>query len=175
MDRIRSAITWRGGKTDDYQYADVTGWWRSPELLRDIGALLGEAVPGSPTAVLGLESRGYLLGVALALQLGVGFVEVRKNPESETDDDAWVQQTTPPDYRDRNLRLGVKRKLLKSGDRVVLVDDWVDTGSQALATQKIVERTGATWLGALTVVDALDSHSVRRELNLRSLVHVRDL
>jgi adenine phosphoribosyltransferase len=115
------------------------------------------------------------VGVAVALHLHVGFVEVRKNPQPATASDAWILQTTPPDYRDRNLRLGIKRDLLKSGDRVLLVDDWIETGSQALATQKIVQQAGAAWLGVVTVVDALESNNIRRQLKLRSITHIRDL
>jgi adenine phosphoribosyltransferase len=175
VDRLRSAFAWRGDKNDEYQHADITGWWRSSEILQDIAALLGSIVSEPPTVVLGLESRGYLVGVAVALHLHVGFVEVRKNPQSTTASDAWILQTTPPDYRDRNLRLGIKRDLLRSGDRVLLVDDWIDTGSQALTTQRIVQRTGATWLGTATIVDALANSSVRRQLNLKSILHIREL
>ncbi|HEU5471222.1 MAG TPA: phosphoribosyltransferase family protein [Actinophytocola sp.] len=175
VDRLRSAFAWLGDKTDKSQYADVTGWWRSPEILRDIGPLLAGLAPEPPTVVLGLESRGFIVGGAVALHLRVGFVEVRKNPERGAASDAWILQTTPPDYRDRHLRLGIKRSLLKSGDRVLLVDDWIDTGSQALATQQIVQQTGATWVGTATIVDALESNNIRRQLNLRSLTHIRDL
>lgn len=56
-----------------------------------------------------------------------------------------------------------------------LVDDWIDTGGQALGAQRLVEDTGATWLGVAVVVDALESNVVRRRLGVRSLIHHRDL
>ncbi|MEU2615599.1 phosphoribosyltransferase family protein [Micromonospora sp. NPDC007271] len=175
-ERLRKAFTWRGDRPDDHAYADATGWWRAPDLLRDLGpALAGLVEAERPTVVLGVESRGSLLGPLVALALGVGFVEVRKDRTPSCDSDAWLHRTTPPDYRDRHLRLGFRRTLLDPSDRVVLVDDWIDTGGQALGVLALTEGAHATWLGAATVVDALGSHQLRRRLKLRSLLHVRDL
>jgi adenine phosphoribosyltransferase len=116
-----------------------------------------------------------LLGPLVALSLGVGFVEVRKNRGPASDSDAWWQRTTPPDYHDRQLSLGFPKRLLKTSDRVLLVDEWVDTGGQALAANYLVQDAQATWLGLATVVDALKYSEVRRRLNVRSLFHIRDL
>lgn len=175
-DRIDAAFTWRGDRTDRSKWADVTGWWRDPVLRAEIVAALSEPfVDRAPTVVLGLQSRGVLLGALVAQRLGVGLVEVRKDPNPSTDSDAWLVGTTPPDYRDRHLRLGFRRELVQSGDRVLLVDDWVDTGGQALGTQGLVNRAGASWLGMSVIVDALTEHRVRRDLGVHALVHVRDL
>jgi adenine phosphoribosyltransferase len=175
-ERVRSAFRWRGDQPDENLYADVTGWWREPTLLRDLGPALASLVEGErPTVVLGLESRGCLLGPLVALALDVGFVEVRKNRTPSSDSDAWLQRTTPPDYRDRHLTLGFRKSLLKSSDRVLLIDDWIDTGGQALGVQALAQDADVTWLGVVVVVDALSSHQVRRQLNVRSLLHMRDL
>ena len=105
----------------------------------------------------------------------VGFIEVRKDRATSCDSDAWLRRTTPPDYRDRHLTLGFRRNLLDSRDRVLLVDDWIDTGGQALGTYLLTQDVKATWLGVATVVDALSSNEVRRRVNVRSLLHVREL
>lgn len=176
LGRLREAFAWRGDRTDEHRYADLAGWWRSADLLRELGPLLGQLFEEEqPTVVLGVESRGCMLGSLVAVSLGVGFVEVRKDPKPVSDSDSWVRRTTPPDYRDRHLTLGFRKDLLSSGDRVVLVDDWIDTGGQALGAQLLVQELGATWLGVAVVVDALDSNEVRRRLNVRSLLHIRDL
>jgi adenine phosphoribosyltransferase len=175
-DRLVSAFAWRGDQVDDGFRADVTGWWRDPDLLRDLGAALAELFADEkPTVVLGLPSRGVLLGALVASDLGVGLVEARKDPSPAAESDQWLTVTTPPDYRDRHLELGFRRALLRSGDRVVLVDDWIATGGQALGAQTLVRAAGATWLGAAVIVDALTEPSTRRALGVRSLVHVRDL
>jgi adenine phosphoribosyltransferase len=173
---LRGALTWRGDRADQHRYADVTGWWRRPDLLKCLGPALAQLFAGErPTVVLGPESRGCLLGPLVALSFDVGFVEVRKDRVGSSDSDVWLQRTTPPDYRDRHLTLGFRKSLVDSGDRVLFVDDWVETGGQACGAHLLTQDAGATWLGAATVVDALSSNQVRRQLNVRSLLHVREL
>jgi adenine phosphoribosyltransferase len=174
--RLREAITWRGDRTDDNWYADVTGWWRAPALLRELGPALGALFEAErPTVVLGPESRGCLLGPLVAMHLGVGFVEVRKNRGPSCDSDAWRLRTAPPDYHDRHHELGFRKHLVRASDRVLLVDEWIETGGQALGVLGLAEDAEATWLGAATIVDALASNEVRRRLGVRSLVNIRDL
>jgi adenine phosphoribosyltransferase len=173
---LRDAFTWRGDRTDDNRYADVTGWWRDPGLLKELGPALAQLFTHErPTVILGPESRGCLLGTLVALHLGVGFVEVRKNRAPSSDSDRWLQRTSPPDYKDRQLTLGFRRSLVGSGDRVLLIDDWIATGGQALGARQLVRDAQATWLGVATVVDALTSHEIRRRLRVKALLHIRDL
>jgi adenine phosphoribosyltransferase len=174
--RLRQAFAWRGDRPDEHVYADITGWWRDADLLRLLGPALADLFPeATPTVVLGPDSRGSLVGPLVALHLGVGFVEVRKNRTPAGDSDQWIRRLTPPDYRDRHLELGFRRGLVRSSDHVLLVDDWVDTGSQAATVRAMVDGTGATWAGFGCIVDALDDPRLRRDLRLRSLLHVRDL
>lgn len=175
-DRLVAAFAWRGDRWDRHALADVTGWWRDPVLLRDLGPALAAPFRAErPTVVLGPQSRGVLLGALVARELGVGLVEVRKDPSPAADSDEWVVATTPPDYRDRHLPLGFRRDLVAPDDRVVVVDDWVDTGGQGLGTRALVAATRASWLGMSVVVDALDDHRTRRALGVRALLHLRDL
>ncbi|ADG75755.1 phosphoribosyltransferase [Cellulomonas flavigena DSM 20109] len=157
-------------------YADCSAWWRDPDVIAGLGpALAALCEDGRPTVVLGTESHGFLLGSLVALHLGIGFAAVRKQPERASDDDIWLVRRTPPDYRDRNLELAVRRSVLRRGDRVLLVDEWAATGGQVLACRQLVEDAQAHWLGAAVVVDALESAADRRALGLRGLVHVREL
>ncbi|MGW4060862.1 phosphoribosyltransferase family protein [Amycolatopsis sp. NPDC004747] len=173
---LRRAFAWRGDRTDESCYADVTGWWRRPELLAGLGPALAKLFADRPpTVVLGPESSGCLLGPLVALHLGVGFVEVAKNRGTSVDSDAWLRRTSPPDYQDRHLSLGFRKHLLGGGDRVLFVDDWIETGGQAHSAWLLTGDAGAAWLGAATVVDALSGNQVRRRLNVRSLLHVREL
>lgn len=175
--RLRARFAWRGDRNSPDLTADVTGWWRDGWLLRQIGPALAALAPAgpSPTVVLGPDSRGSLVGPLVATHLGIGFVEVRKNRTPATDSDAWVRRTTPPDYHDRHLELGFRRALLSSSDLVLLTDDWVATGSQALTIRQMIDDVGATWLGFACIVDGLTDGSVRRRLGLRALLHIREL
>ncbi|WP_254896860.1 adenine phosphoribosyltransferase [Amycolatopsis sp. Hca4] len=128
---LRRAFAWRGDRSDEYRYADITGWWRRPELLAGLGPALAELfAERPPTVVLGPESSGCLLGPLVALHFGVGFVEVTKNRGTSVDSDAWLRRTSPPDYQDRHLNFGFRRHLLGGGDRVLFVDDWIETGDR---------------------------------------------
>jgi adenine phosphoribosyltransferase len=174
---LRARFRWIGDKYDDGGRADLTGWWRDPVVLSLLGPALAGVVPSAAeaTVVLAPQSRGTLLGSLVAAHLGVGLVELRKEPGTLADSDAWRTRTTPPDYRDRQLVMGFRRALVRSGDRVLFVDDWIATGGQALTAKALVDDTGATWLGASVIVDGLETPSYRRPLGLRGLLHLRDL
>lgn len=178
---VRSELLrlWRttGDRGDgDARWADVTGWWRDAALLSRIGAALADLVDGEqPSVVIGPQSRGCLLAALTAASLGVGMIEIRKDDGPISDSDAWRSATTPPDYRDRNLTLGFPRSLLQSGERVLFVDDWIDTGGQAIGSRQLVMSAGATWLGAAVIVDGLADARLRRDLDVRSLLRGRDL
>ena len=104
------------------------------------------------THVAGIESRGFLLGGAVAVALGSGFVAVRK--KTGLLPGPTVQVRAGADYRGQRHLLRMQA-VLGAGDRVVLVDDWAERGSQARAARALVEQCGATWLGVSLVVDQL--------------------
>ena len=175
-DRIVGDFRWVHNPVDGGLYADITGWWRDPVTLHEISCGLADLVRADrPTVVLGLQSRGTLLGALVAQHLHVGLIEVRKGITPQSDTDRLLIATTPPDYRDRHLRLGFPRGLISSSDRAVLIDDWIDTGGQALGVQQLVHAADAAWLGAAVVVDGLSDNRIRRLLRVSSLVHLRHL
>lgn len=175
--RLQDAFRWLDGDpSDPADYADPTRWWRDPDLLAELGPALAGLFPdSSPDVIVGPQSRGSLLGPLVALHLGIGFVEIQKDPAPVADDDAWVEVSTIPDYRDRTLRLGVQRSFYWKGRNVLFVDDWVDTGAQLEASHRLIQRAGGSWLGASVIVNAAEQSHFRGELNLRSLLHIRDL
>jgi adenine phosphoribosyltransferase len=74
--RLAGGFSWRGDASSDHQTADLTGWWREPSLLRALAFGLAElSRDGDPTVVLGIPSRGVLLGSLVADRLGVGLVD----------------------------------------------------------------------------------------------------
>ncbi|MFI5711024.1 phosphoribosyltransferase family protein [Kribbella sp. NPDC051620] len=144
-------------------------------LLRELGPALGSLYSATPTVVLGPVSRGSLVGALTAAALGVGFVEVRKNGGPAHDSDRWVLRTTGPDYRDRHVDFGFRRELVRAGDRVLMVDDWADTGATARVVRQLVDDCGAHWIGAAVIVDGLMDPRLRHDLPIRALLDVRTL
>lgn len=174
-DLIRT-FRWRGDRTDDWYRADPTGWWADSTIIERLGPALADlSSEEAPTVVLGTESRGAILGALVATHLGVGLVEVRKDPSPSADSDRWFVARTPPDYRDMNLLLGARKDHLRAGQRALFVDDWIDSGGQAEGARAIVEQAGATWCGAAVIVDGLSDSRLRRDLGVRALLNIREL
>ncbi len=171
-----NSFRWRGDDGTDARYADRTRWLRDPAVLSSLGRGLGELVDGEPpTVVVAPQSSGYLLGPLVATHFHAGFVPASKEAERLADSDSWLTTRTPLDYQGRNLELGFRQFLIGPEDRVLIVDDWADTGGQLLALKSVVAQTGAKLTGICVIVDALKQNSVRRELDLKSLLHLRDL
>lgn len=110
------------------------------------------------------------MGALAARELGVGFVGARKEINASADSDSWVRVSTPPDYRARQLDFGFRRGQIRAGERVLIVDDWAETGSQLLALHRIVAQCEAEVVGTGVIVDALQDPRVRRDLRLKALL-----
>jgi adenine phosphoribosyltransferase len=74
-----------------------------------------------------------------------------------------VRLRTAPDWRGRETELVVQRAAVSPADRVLLVDDWAERGSQALAARSLLEQCGATYVGLSLLVDQLPA-AVRARL-----------
>ena len=111
------------------------------------------------THVLGIESRGFLLGGAVAVSLDAGFQAVRKEGGSLAGPKLF--ERSEPDYRSKRHELRMQ-DVLGPGDVVLLVDDWAELGSQALAARTLVESCGAYFAGASLIVDQLEDEKRAR-------------
>jgi adenine phosphoribosyltransferase len=125
------------------------------------------------TKVAGLEARGFVLGGAMAAHTGAGFVAVRKHGGWLPGDIAELE--TEPDWQGRRHALRVQRGAMGPEDRVVLVDDWFETGAQALAARTLIQETGATLVGMSIVVDDLNDEVRARLGRLHSLLRASSL
>ncbi|MEM1101835.1 MAG: adenine phosphoribosyltransferase [Pseudomonadota bacterium] len=98
--------------------------------------------------VVGLEARGFILGGAIAHQLSVGFVPVRKKGKLPG---ATIEQSYTLEYGEAVMEL--HNDALEAGERVLLVDDLLATGGTAEAGIKLLERLGAQVIGCAFVID----------------------
>ena len=103
-----------------------------------IDAMAEPALALHPTHVLGLESRGFIFGSALAHRLGLGFVPARKPGKLPR---ATFRQTYACEYGEDTLE--VHQDAFKAGDRVLIVDDVLATGGTAAAARALIESAGA--------------------------------
>src|SRR5205823_14277935 len=121
---------------------------------------------------VGVESRAFLLGPLVAQRLETGFAEVHKGWHPDDLGEALLRRTTAPDYRNRGIVLAMRRHVIRPRDRVLLVDDWIETGPQAGGVRRIVADAEADWVGVAVIVDALTAGR-RQNLNVKSLLRVR--
>jgi adenine phosphoribosyltransferase len=98
--------------------------------------------------VVGIESRGFIIGSALAYTLGKGFIPIRKKgklpAEIEFQEYALEYGTD---------RIEIHKDALKKGERVLLVDDLLATGGTAMAAAALVEKLGGVVVEMAFVVD----------------------
>jgi adenine phosphoribosyltransferase len=153
-------------------HADVWRLFSDGELFRRIVAALSDPFRDA-TKVAGIEARGFIVGGAVAAELRAGFVAIRK--EAGLFPGPKVSRRAEADYRGNENVLRLQRASLEPGDRVVLVDDWAERGSQALAARELVEECGATFLGLSIVVDQLEDAVRERIGRVQALVSAEEL
>jgi adenine phosphoribosyltransferase len=133
-------------------HADTWAPLRDPQTLTLIIDALAHLVASlNPTVVMSIEARGFLYGPAVASRAGIGFTAVRKAHGPVPG--SLIEAQSPADYRGNRHRLRLRRDDLRPGDRVVLVDDWIETGSQAITAMRMAEQAGGRWAGCAVIVD----------------------
>lgn len=120
-------------------FRDITPLLADVEAFRATISAMVEALDGeSVSAVIGIESRGFMFGAALAEKLGVGFVPVRKPGKLPA---ATYRAKYELEYGSDAVE--IHQDALSSADRVIVVDDLIATGGTASAAGELVKRCGA--------------------------------
>ena len=147
--RIRTIADW---PVPGVQFRDIMPLLVDPEGLsscvRAMRGRIEDAGFSELDAIAGIEARGFILGSALAHDLGVGFVAVRKSGKLPG---AVVAETYDLEYGSATLE--VQSDVLTSGSRVLLVDDVLATGGTAAAAARLLEVVGAQVVGLLSLLE----------------------
>jgi adenine phosphoribosyltransferase len=134
------------------QFRDITTLLADPAGFRGlVDHMAAIARPLDVDVVVGIEARGFILGAALALELGTGFVPVRKAgklPGRTVGIDYVLEYGTD--------RLEMHEGQVAEGARVLLVDDLIATGGTALAAAQLLREQGASISLALFAIDLPD-------------------
>jgi adenine phosphoribosyltransferase len=150
------------------QFRDVTTLFADPRGFRMAVDQLLHPFMGAPIdLVIGLEARGFILGGAVAHQLGKGFVPVRKKGKLPG---KTIEQAYALEYGEAVVEL--HDDAIKAGQRVLIVDDLLATGGTAEAGIKLVERLGGVVAGCAFVVDLPDLGGRKRLEDMGHAVHV---
>lgn len=151
-------------------FRDITPVLQDPVTLRYALDLHEHALGDLREAVdvvVGIESRGFLFGMALAVRLNAGFVPVRKPgklPAATREASYELEYGTD--------RLQIHADAVAPGQRVLLVDDLLATGGTASAARRLVEESGGEVLAALFLIELtfLEGRARLRDLRVESLV-----
>jgi len=130
-------------------FRDVTTLFLDPRGFRmAIDQMLAPYAGQRFDKVAGLEARGFILGGAIAHQLSVGFVPIRKKGKLPG---KTIEQSYTLEYGEATMEL--HDDSLQAGEKVLLVDDLLATGGTAEAGIKLIEKLGAEVIGCSFIID----------------------
>jgi adenine phosphoribosyltransferase len=144
---------------------DVPDWPKKGILFRDITPLLGDpralaAAVDTLSAgflqarieyVAAVEARGFIFGAAVAQKLAAGFVPIRKKGKLP-----WRTERITYDLEYGTDTLEVHQDAVKSGAKVLMVDDLLATGGTMAAACKLIEKVGGRIAGVAFLVELAD-------------------
>lgn len=130
-------------------YYDITTLLRDPVGLREVVDGLTEPFRDQQIdLVVGIESRGFILGAAVADRLRAGFVPARKPGKLPA---GTIQQSYDLEYGSDALE--IHQDAIEQGQRVLIVDDLLATGGTARAALDLVRKTGGETAGMAFLVE----------------------
>jgi len=147
-DHIRTVPDW---PAPGVQFRDITPLLQNAKVFRVlIDAFVHRYMDPSmrPDVVAGLDARGFILGAVIAYELNVGFVPIRKKGKLPF---TTVEETYELEYGSATVELHTDA--VKSGDRVLLIDDLIATGGTMMAGMKLLEKLGAQVMEGAAIVD----------------------
>lgn len=149
-------------------FRDITPVLQDPKALNEVLASMTESVaPMKPDVVVGIESRGFILGVPIAVELGVGFVPVRKAGKLPAE---TIRAEYALEYGTNVVE--IHRDAIEPGKRVVIVDDLLATGGTARAAVQLVEELKGTVAGLSFLIELtfLNGRKLLDGYNISTLV-----
>ncbi|MBR5542133.1 MAG: adenine phosphoribosyltransferase [Bacteroides sp.] len=120
-------------------FYDVTTLFKNAECLKEMLDALYELYKNKGiTKVIGIESRGFILGAALAAKLGAGFILARKPGKLPAD---TIEETYVKEYGTDCIQ--IHKDAIDENDIVLLHDDLLATGGTMAATYRLIQKCGA--------------------------------
>jgi len=153
-------------------FRDITPLLAHPQgltaIIQGFQTKFAELHIGAIDCIIGIESRGFILGAPLAMALGCSFVPVRKPKKLPS---AVFRVEYALEYGTDTLE--IHQDAIAAGKRVIIIDDVIATGGTAAATAKLVEQTGAELVGYgfLIELDFLNGRKALPEVPIVSLVN----
>ena len=164
-ERVRDVPDW---PEQGIIFRDITPLLRDPEALdQTIHELAEWGKERRPDVVLGAEARGFILGAAIARELGCGFVPARRPGKRPPE---TIGATYALEYGENTLEL--HPETIRSGVRVLIHDDVLATGGTVEAIAGLVESLGAEVVGVAFIIELtfLGGRERLQKYDFRSLI-----
>jgi adenine phosphoribosyltransferase len=130
-------------------FFDITTLLKEPAGLKaTIDALAAPYADAGIETVVGIESRGFILGSAVAQQIGAGFVPVRKPGKLPA---KAIKEVYELEYGKDAIE--IHADAIENGQRVLIVDDVLATGGTAAATTRLVKQLGGELHGLAFLIE----------------------
>jgi len=129
-------------------FKDITPLLSDAQAFASLTQHLADRVPAGTTKLAAIESRGFILGAAIAMKLGLGLVLIRKPGKLPY---ATLSHSYALEYGKDTLQIHVDA--LTDQDRVCIVDDVLATGGTAHAAEVLCRETGAQVLGFVLLME----------------------
>ncbi len=130
-------------------FKDITTLLKDPDAFQEsINQLADYFAPKNVNVVVGVESRGFIFGGALAYKWKIGFVPVRKPGKLPAE---TYSETYELEYGTDTLE--IHKDSILPGQRVLVIDDLLATGGTLEATTRLVERCGGKVVGIACLIE----------------------
>jgi adenine phosphoribosyltransferase len=140
------------------QFRDITPLLSNPRVFRVlIDQFVHRYFDTRPSAIAGLDARGFIIGSVLAYELNVGFVPIRKKGKLPF---TTVQESYELEYGSAAVEMHTDA--VHEGDRVVLVDDLIATGGTMMAGMRLLQRLGTQVIEGAAIVDLPELNGSQR-------------
>ena len=135
-------------KGDKFAWLDPTSIYINGDAFHDLlDDLAADLADVRCDVVAGLDAMGFVLGAALATRLGVGFLPIRKAGKLCVDTD----KVTFSNYSGRTQDMEMRQPAFAPGTKVLLVDQWIETGGTMDGAIRLVERQQGIVAGLVAI------------------------
>ncbi len=127
---------------------DVTPIFENPEVFSNLLNDLIEPFNDKDfDKIAGLNALGFVIGGALAQRKNVGFICIRKSGKLPGINDTVLKTSSFVDYTNTSKSFEINKLSVKKGEKILLIDEWIETGTQMKASIKLIEELGGKIIG----------------------------
>ncbi|RMG78907.1 MAG: adenine phosphoribosyltransferase [Bacteroidetes bacterium] len=134
---------------------DVTPIFENPEVFSNLlNDLIAPFKDANFDKIAGLDALGFVIGGALAQKMNKGFICIRKGGKLPGINDTVLKTSSFVDYTNTSKSFEINKSSIKKGEKILLVDEWIETGAQMKAAVKLIKELGGKIIG----ISSLCSH-----------------